>query len=339
MLSGDPTDGGPLARIGWIDDAQQWIREAVRHRDLAFSKDLSQLNAGGRFALIRLPAEQGPAYWLKAVGPPNEHEFRVTKTLFERFPEHLPVHVVAREDWNAWVTEESGKPMNDMFAPNVLDKAVDSLATLQKKSIEHSDALYAAGCYDCRIPVLGAHLGELTEYLERAMGRQISTKVPRLDGHRLRELECILRTACARMQDLCIPDTLIHNDMNPGNILYDGSQCVFIDWAEAYIGNPFLTFQHLCSQISLTPAKAETCLPQMRHIYKRAWIECLTESQIDGAFRLMPILAAASYLYGRGDWLTGTDNKRPGFEGYVRSLARYIDRAARAPEFIEALCP
>jgi hypothetical protein len=80
--------------------------------------------------------------------------------------------------------------------------------------------------------------------------------VPRLGVHRLRELEFITRDACCAMLNLCIPSTLIHNDFNGGNILLSDSRCVFTDWAEAGIGNPFLTFQHLCAQISRDSNKA-----------------------------------------------------------------------------------
>jgi aminoglycoside phosphotransferase (APT) family kinase protein len=140
------------------------------------------------------------------------------------------------------------------------------------------------------------------------------------------------------MQELDVPNALIHNDINGGNILLRGTNCIFTDWAEACIGNPFLTFQHLCAQISRDSEHAGAWLPQVKHAYKKAWIECLTEAQIDLAFALMPILGITSYLYGRGTWLNSTRRDDQHFQSYSRSLARYMDRAARAPELLEALC-
>ena len=52
----------------------------------------------------------------------------------------------------------------------------------------------------------------------------------------------------------------------------------------------------------------------------------------------MPILAAASTLYGRGDWLTSPRRDDQCRQSYARSLARHMDRAAREPSLVEALC-
>jgi hypothetical protein len=338
ILAGNDLNRGPFSRIGWIDEAQDWIRNAVCDRDISFSDDFRQLNASGRFALIRFGTNEGRGYWMKSVGPPNEREFHVTRALAERFPNHLPTIVATREDWNAWLMEDAGRPLHDSFDLPSLAQTVSCLAELQKQSIHHTNVLLAAGCIDCAIQVLHAHLGELTAYLEEAMSRQTSTKVARLDKQRLRQLECILRDTCTKMQELCIPDTLLHNDTNPNNILLDNSHCVFTDWCEAYIGNPFLTFEHLCTQVARDSKRPQIWLPQLRDIYKHCWLEWLSEAQIEHAFALMPLLAIAFSLYGQGDWLISQRRDESRFQSYRRSLARHMDRAAQAPELLEALC-
>ena len=338
IMLGDALNRGPFARIGWAKDAQQWIQDEVPGRTIKFNDDILQFTAGGRCALVRFGTQEDPAYWLKAVGEPNRHEFEVTKALAERFPNHVPTIVAMRNDWNAWVMEETGHPLCDSFTLPSIERAVVGLAELQRESVDHVKPLLAAGCFDQTIPVLEAHLREITEYLEDAMNRQTSKKVPGIDVRRLRELEHILHRACSRMQELHVPNALIHNDINGGNILLRGTSCVFTDWAEACIGNPFFTFQHLCAQISRDSEHAGAWLPQVKHAYKKAWIECLTEAQIDLAFALMPILGITSYLYGRGTWLNSTRRDDRHFQSYSRSLARCMDRAARAPELLEALC-
>src|ERR1700719_456394 len=131
------------------------------------------------------------------------------------------------------------------------------------------------------------------------------------------------------MQALAIPDSLLHNDLNVGNVLIEESQCVFIDWSEAYVGNPFFIFPHLCSLLSRTE---DTSLPWVQHLrarYKRPWQNLLTDAQMDRAFALTPLLAVLSCLYGRGYWLASPERDEPHFQGYARSLARYMDRAAQ----------
>jgi hypothetical protein len=324
--------------VGWLGEVQRWITDSGRGINSAFSSDVLQLNAGGGFALTRVGTTNGSAYWLKAVGPPNEHEFGITKALAECLPSYLPSIVAMRDEWNAWITEDAGQPLSETFTLQSVRRAVATLANLQIDSIEHRDALRAAGCIDLSIPVLKAHLREIREYLEETMARQTSRKVAPLGAHRLRELEQILRETCCRMQDLDIPDTLIHNDINAGNILLSDSRCVFIDWAEGQIGNPFFTFQHMCAQVLRDVPDPDTWLSAVKRSYRDPWLTRLTESQIDQAYALMPVLAIASYLYGRGNWLHSSDRENPHFQMYARSLARHLDRAATALEFEKALC-
>jgi Ser/Thr protein kinase RdoA (MazF antagonist) len=140
------------------------------------------------------------------------------------------------------------------------------------------------------------------------------------------------------MQELDIPDTLIHNDINSGNILFDGSRCVFIDWAEAFVGNPFLTFQQLYVQATKGSEEPQIEPHRLAKLYKRQWLDRLSEAKIDRALALAPLLAIASYLYGRGAWLHSPGPSTPTFESFARSLARHIDRAAQAQQLMEVLC-
>jgi aminoglycoside phosphotransferase (APT) family kinase protein len=167
------------------------------------------------------------------------------------------------------------------------------------------------------------------------MAKQRSTKVPRISKTRLREIEAILQDACVCMEELEIPDTVVHNDINAGNILFRGTRCVFTDWCEVGVGNPFFTFELLSK---LRPMGEELWTPKLREAFRQSWLCCLNESQIERAFALSPLLAILSYLYGRGTWLHSVQRHDPGMESHARSLARHMDRAAQAPELMEATC-
>jgi thiamine kinase-like enzyme len=170
------------------------------------------------------------------------------------------------------------------------------------------------------------------------MNQQTSTKVPRLNRHQLRELRVTLDKAYLRLQYLDIPDSLIHGDINPSNILLSVARCVFIDWNEGYIGNPFVTFEHFWNHVVRTNQWIEASATHFRSLYKRQWIELLSESKIDQVSAIAPLLAIAAELHGRGDWLRSSRRFDFHFQGYARSLARHMDRAARSPEVREALC-
>lgn len=337
LLENDPTLS-PFSRLGWVIEAQRWIQESVSDQVVEFTEDILQLSAGGQFVLARLGTRQGPAYWLKATGFPNAHEFPITMTLTQYFPQFLPPLVAAREDWNAWVTEEIGRTLREQFSSSTLARTTRSLAALQKRSLNLTSNLLAVGCCDHRLPTVEAQIDALIDYLEEVMEYQVSTKVPRLGRNRLLEIGGMLHVACARMQEVGIPDSLTHNDINPGNILLDETRCVIIDWAEASVGNPFLTFQLLSEHVARRDASARAWEAQTRALYKDLWLDLLPEAVIDRAFALAPVLAIATCLFGRGDWLHSLRRADLNFQSYTRSLARHLDRAARSPELLEALC-
>ena len=337
ILTGKTAGCGPFSRLEWIEEAQEWIRASTPHRAIEFSGDIQGSSAGGSCALVRFGTTRPPAYWMKAAGTANAHEYRVSTTLAQLLPDYLPPLVAARQDWNAWVMEDAGRPLEETLTLPALEQATHSLAQLQIASMDHADALFAAGCFDQRVAILRASIPNLIEYLEDAMTRQTSTRVAPIESRRLRELGNLLEEACGCLEALGIPDSLIHNDMNAGNILFDGSRAVFTDWAEAYVGNPFFTFHHLRAH-AVEAEASRTWASKMTAIYTNHWRCHLNSSKIDRALALCPPLAIASYLCGRDTTFGLPHRKDVRAQSYARSLARHIDRALQNPEFLEALC-
>lgn len=321
----------PICHFGWVDEAVAWIESATGRR-FSSKQSLKQANAGGGFALFRVRSDDGRHYWLKATAEPNAHEYRITEFLAELCPEYLPKLVATRKEWNAWLTEDAGRPISNPPGPAELDAAAAGMAQFQLRTIGLSDDLLNRGASDHRLPVLRSAIDSVIGYLIEAMSRQTSTKAIPISRNRLLELATILHETCFRMEALHIPDALLHNDLNSGNILSDGTHCVFIDWCETSVGNPFLSCERLCQ---LNQAHAESA----RKAYRDIWLHRLSTEQVDEAVRLAPLLAIYAYLYGRGEWLLRTQSVSHHFEGYARSLARHMDRAAKGLSFMEALCP
>lgn len=336
ILSGDHDDCSPFSRLGWVDEARRWISSIVGTDVAEFTDDIRQLNCSGRFTLVRFPTRYGQAFWLKAVGAPNAHEFRVTRTLSEYFPDYLPTFIAARQDWNAWVTKDAGRQLDEESAFDT-ERAIDRMAELQIASLPHIDALLASGCWDQRIGQLRSRIPELVEYLQEAMAQQTSTKVSRLEADRVRKVGEAMERACDSLEATAVPDTLIHNDQNTGNILLDNTHCVFIDWAEGAVGNPFLAFQQF--RVHITRAGAlDRWRPEFDEIYWRHWRGLLSKSQVESMLVLAPLLTVTCYLYGRGTWLTDSRRLDPEFQRHARTLTRHMDRAIQAPQLRDALC-
>jgi hypothetical protein len=335
IIAGDCGERGPFSRVGWIDEAVAWLRSETG-KTVCVTEEIQQYNSSGKFALVRFQVRDGSAYWLKATGDSNAHEFEITEVLSQLSSESMPPLIAMRGDWNAWLMKEAGKPLEAQPRLIELERAAVSMAKLQKRSIGMTEELLKRGAIDQRPAVLRQHLFEIFDYLKEVMAMQTSTKVPRVEHQRLCEIGSVLRDACFRMELLNIPDTLNHGDMNCGNILFDGTHCRFIDWSEACIGSPFVTLQHM---LLLNPMEQRVrCDNGLKEIYKRCWLGSLDSEQVSIAFALTPLLAAASYLYGRGDWLQSPHRRNADRQIYARSLARHMDRAAQAPELLKALC-
>jgi hypothetical protein len=207
------------------------------------------------------------------------------------------------------------------------------MAKLQMKTQGHNLDLINAGAFDQGLQVFENHAAELFDYLEEAMGLQTSTKAPRLEKKRIQELRAIFAEVCQRVEHLDICETIVHGDMNRGNILTGVGHCQFVDWSEAYLGHPLVTLQHL---LQLNKVENSEIRDFINMLLKRRYLD--DPEAFDEGFVYMPVLAVASTLYGRGDWLNSSQRNDPRRQSYARSLARHMDRAARKPELLEALC-
>jgi hypothetical protein len=327
MLAGNTEGYGPFSRFGWIYDVEAWIRCNVPHRPLEFTTT-RQLNAGGAFALIKMRTQGESAFWVKAVGPPNTSEFVTTAFLAKHSSSFIPAIVDMRPEWNAWIMEDFGRSLHYSEDLREFENATVRLADLQKHFIGKSDELLSAECLDHSMSALSLRIDEIIDYLDEAMHEQITRVVQPLSTHRMKEIGVLLHEICDRMQELAIPDSLMHGDISPGSILGNGNHCIFTDWCEAYVGNPFITFQQFCVHVGNKTSQSEMWKQRLRSVYKCSWRGILGESQIDTGFQLAPLLALLSYLYGRGDWLNSSRRHEPAFLAYSRSLARHMDRIA-----------
>jgi len=338
LLDGGATDGA-FSQIGWLDEAQRWIQSNVDDHEVVFNDEIRHLNGCGTFCLVRLGTQSGPAYWIKGVGSPNSHEFAATRFLAEHCPEHLPPIVAMRTDWNAWAMEDFGRSLNNSDLLDDFKCAAQELATLQKKLAARSGELLALPCVDHRIGTLDAKVDEIVEYLDGAMQQQTSTKVAPLTSSRLREIRNGLHDACNALQDLEIPDSLMHGDLSPGSILTHGTLCVFTDWCETYVGNPFISMEQFCVHVRRKSNNTKPWIPALKDVYVSSWTDRLTADRVHRAMQFVPLVSVLSYLYGRGDWLRSSRRDEPAVQSYARSLARHMDRIAAEASPQEALCP
>jgi hypothetical protein len=334
----------PFTRIGWLNEAAAWI-EAATGRKVSRNADIEQLNAGGAFALVRFRADDGWNCWLKATGEPNTHELSTTALLSQLCGGYLPEFLASKPQWNAWLTSAEGTgfidlPANPCELFRLLEDAVGSLAELQLRTVGAEAELLDAGAFDQRLDVLSSRSDVLFDYLDEVMELSASRQLPPVGRESLDEIRTAFKLLCGRLQHLGIPETIVHGDMNPGNIVINHEHCQFIDWSEAYVGHCLVTLDHLLLLLnSIENPNTRTYMKaSLKQRYAAVWATVCNPDAFEEGFRYMPLMAAASALYGRGGWLNSPERYDICRLAYARTLATYMDRAMRRPELQEALC-
>ena len=329
---------GPFARLGWFKELREWVEEVIEPLGFHLNGNFNQLNASPSFSLIRFETD-GPVLWFKAVGEPNQKEFPITCVLSRLFPGYVPGVLATRPEWNGWLTREApGNLLCDVHVDALWEKAAVALAELQISSIDHGARLLQAGARDLGVSALSKMVKPFVETMTQLMERQ--AKIPPAPLAR-KELELLggrIETTLEALEALGIPETLGHLDMNPGNIIAAPGRCVFLDWAEAYVGNPFFTFQYLLEHLRRTMGPDSPIETRLAASYRHQWDSIVPRGTIDDALALSPLLAVFGYAAGSNTWQDEDRLQDQATAGYLRSLTRRMHREANELSERRSLC-
>jgi len=324
-MAGD--DPELFSRLGWLSNLQGWVRTVIRPLGMEL-KDFHQLNGCETFALLRFDTTKRPV-WFKAVGKPNLHEFPITVKLAELFPEYLPSLLATQPTCHGWLMADAGgSPLNEVEDSSAWKDAATALAGLQIASIGAIDGLLEAGCRDLRARTLFELVDPFLEVIGDLMQQQ--TKVPPaiLSWQELSDLAATLKNALGCLESLGIPDTVGHSDFNPGNILVGSERCVFIDWAEAHVSHPFLTFEYLISHLRKDYPALARFEDAIRWSYAQPWQSVSLPEHVSEAFLFSPLVAVFAYAVAGNSWRDPERLKIPQVPGYLRSLTRRMKQEA-----------
>lgn len=327
-----------FARLGWFRDLCAWAEAAARPVGLHLNGNFRQLNASESFSLIRFETN-GPALWFKAVGQPNQREFPITMTLAELFPDYLPVVLASHDQWNGWLMQELEGNALEPQDLRSWSRAVSALAELQIASMPYISRIRASGAHDLAPVRLSELVNDFITTMTQLMPLQ--TKIPPavLSQEQLASLGQGIHEALETLDSTHLPNALGHLDLNPWNIIVSPDECRFLDWAEAYVGIPFLSFQYVLEHYRRSPAATMDGERLLTDEYYRPWKGVISPAAISDVFPFVPMLAAFAYAAGDEAWRDPSRLKEPGYSAYLRSLTRCMFREANALNERRSLCP
>jgi hypothetical protein len=330
----------PFGRLGWFEEVKNWVQEQLGPHGLHLNGRFRQLNASPAFSLIRFETN-GPAVWFKAVGSPNEREFPLTLALARLFPRFVPAILGSRPDWNAWLAREAEGPLlsDESCRLTSWKAAARDLAELQIDSLGRSLHLLEAGARDLRTPALSARVTPFFETATDLMERQVKTSPAPLTREDLGRLSRQVQEALAVVKESNIPASLGHLDFNPGNIIAPLTGCVFLDWAEASVAHPFLTFENLREHFRRTFGPDTTQESNLVSSYSFAWRAFGSEDEVQQALEVSRLLAVFAYAAGSDLWSNLQTREQAQAAAFLRSLTRRMDREACALAERSMPCP
>jgi hypothetical protein len=319
---------GPFAVPGWLAQLFDWVRSELGAVGFVPTGRFKQLHASPTFALLRLETTGG-AVWFKAVGQPHLRELPIHLELARVLPEFVPAPLATCAKWNGWLMGEvDGVELEDAADPVAWMRAAESLADLQIRSLGHAQSLLSAGCRDLRREFLAASIDPFLATAGRLMASQGCDSPKPLCVDHLSELGARLREACAETDG--IPDAVGNLDFNLGNVIVGSSNCVFIDWSDGYIGNPFFTFCYLLEHHRRNFPEDRDFRSNLTESFAKKWKSVAAPQAIARALRYGPLLAAFAFALA----LAGAPSAEPlatnAGAAYFRSVTRRAYREARA---------
>jgi hypothetical protein len=312
----------PFRKPAWFTEVKNWVGRSLRPHSLRPSGKFEQLNACPTFSLIRFDTNREPV-WFKAVGKPNIREWAVTLALASLCPDCIPRILASRRRWNAWLALQApGQSLASTGEPQFWERTAASLASLQVASMNHGETLLMAGAHDLRVSRLLSILEPFFQFIADCTRRSPLQTSKNLTLLEVSELKDIVRLTLRELDSLHLFDTVGHMDLSPANIFGTTGRAVFLDWAEAFVGNPLFSFEYLLQHFRRKFSRDTPLEERFRNAYLKAWRTKIPPKQLDRTLLLSPL--AALFGYASTVWASARadSTQLPSRERYLLSLVR-----------------
>lgn len=305
--------GVHAAVTGWIDTT---LAAAGRTR----VDRVEQIRAWGISAVLRTRADDGHAYWFKAVCEHFRTEVPITVALDASAPGRVP-RVVGSDARAGWLL--LGDVAGDASTPAVTDRpkshasAFAALRTLQRAAEPHLRDLRAAG-------VAARPLTGLADQLAEALADPELQRWHGASPARVDQVVAWVAGQVERVAGLGLPDVLVHGDFHPGNVaeVDDGRRIVF-DWSDAAVAPPFIDVATWSSWLDDEPGHE-----QVWRSFATQWSDVAAEDEWLAWRPVLDGLAGAYHTVSYAGIVRNLDPlRRPEHGDGVRQFFAMLDRA------------
>jgi Phosphotransferase enzyme family len=234
----------PWADPGWPARAGAWLAAEMERLGRHITGPLEEVQAWELACVLRAPTSAGDVY-LKANAPSPAfvNEGVVMVTLARLFGDLVPAPLAVEAERGWLVLDDFGEELGWDVPVEVVEDVARTFARLQVEATAHVGPLLGAGVHDRRLDRLAAEAAAWLPALEatgRLPGIDRATWLSEDELAALAAAAPRLRAACAELDGLGVPPSLVHGDLHLANVARGPRGYLFFDWTDACVAHPFL---------------------------------------------------------------------------------------------------
>ncbi|MDQ3671439.1 MAG: aminoglycoside phosphotransferase family protein [Actinomycetota bacterium] len=212
----------PWARAGWLAEASAWMDARIGDAGLQPDGPLEVVEQWPLSSVLRRATGHGRVY-VKAAFSIFHHEPALTRALGAEHPTLVP-EVLAVELERGWMLmrEVPGTLICDLDVER-WSEALPSAAAIHLHWAGRADELFQLGATDRTLAALASEIRSTFEAVELVVDDRTASR---------------LEEACEELSRGPLPQTLVHGDLHPWNVMADGNELRIFDWSDACVSHP-----------------------------------------------------------------------------------------------------
>lgn len=309
----------------WHQRARDWIEVNLPQGVSGQTWRIAQIRSWSISSVWRLTSGDSQLYF-KASPRYFASEAAITQDVANQFPEISPTLIAIEPDEGWMLMEDLGDlTLGSADSTELWRDTMKTIALVQQGYLNRMDTLGEMHLEKRTVRAIIQGLESWLEDPSRSSLRMYQTEnqnALRRLGPSLESIDSMARW----LEELGLPQTLEHGDLDSGNVFIRNDAPVLMDWSDACISHPFFT--------PLTPAQARRW-PQIVDAYLSEWTGYASLETLRRGFRIAkPLAALESAFHYHRNIVPYLPYSYPDFRTLERYIPALLDMAADALEYM-----